>query len=180
MYRFLTKIKVEKKAASIYSDSENDTKFNVGYIIALNPEQMLLKNISPGGEYDGYMWLRVENVFRCSVDGKYEEKILQLGRIKDKRGLNLEVRQENILEDLLTYAMKEKRLLEFVFLGGYIAGYILGFSEGVLEIQEVNEYGKMEGVSCIIMGIIDEIHLDSITCREVERLKDLDFVDGKR
>ena len=61
MYRFLTKINDEKKAVSIYSDSENDTKFNVGYIAALNPEQLLLQNISPGGEYDGYMWLRVEN-----------------------------------------------------------------------------------------------------------------------
>ena len=76
--------------------------------------------------------------------------------------------------------MKEKRLLEFVFLGGYITGYILGFSEEALEIQEVNEYGKIDGVSCITMGIVDEIHLDSITCREVERLKDLDSFDGKR
>ena len=51
MYRFLTKINDEKKAVSIYSDSENDTKFNVGYIAALNPEQLLLQNISPGGEH---------------------------------------------------------------------------------------------------------------------------------
>ena len=180
MYRFLTKINDEKKAVSIYSDSENDTKFNVGYIAVLNPEQLLLQNISPGGEYDGYMWLRVENVFRCSVNGKYEEKILQLGRTKDRRGLSLKVQQENILQDLLIYAMKEKRLLEFVFLGGYITGYILGFSEEALEIQEVNEYGKIDGVSCITMGIVDEIHMDSITCQEVERLKDLDSFDGKR
>lgn len=180
MYRFLTKINVEKKAVSIYSDSENDTKFNVGYIVALNPEQLLLRNISPGGEYDGYMWLRVENVFRCSVDGKYEEKILQLGRRRNREGLNLEVRQKNILRDLLTYSMKEKRLLEFVFLGGYITGYILEFSEEAFEIQEVNEYGKIDGVSCVTMRIVDEIHLDSITCREVERLKDLDSFGRKR
>ena len=171
MYQILKKIKEAGKITSIFNDIEDDDRFGVGFIVSLNQEEMLIKSISPNGEYDGYMWLRVETIFQCNFDGEYEKKIMALYDSCDRQGLDIS--DQDIRKNLLNYSISEKRVLEIVYLSKIISGYVVEYSDEVIAIREVNQYGKEVEIVYIKMELVDEIHMDTITCREMEKLHTL-------
>lgn len=171
MYQILKKIKEAGKITSIFNDIEDDDRFGVGFIVSLNQEEMLIKSISPNGEYDGYMWLRVETIFQCNFDGEYEKKIMALYDSCDRQGLDIS--DQDIRKNLLNYSISEKRVLEIVYLSKIISGYVVEYSDEVIAIREVNQYGKEVEMVYIKMELVDEIHMDTITCREMEKLHTL-------
>lgn len=168
MYRILKKIKEAGKMISIFNDIERDDRFGVGFIVSLNQEEMLIKSISPGGEYDGYMWLRIEDVFQCGFDGEYEEKIMNLYDACDRQ--ELDIPDQDIRENFLNYSISKKRMLEIVYLSTIISGYVVEYADEIIAIREVDQYGKELGMVYIKMEVVDEIHMDTITCRKMEKL----------
>jgi len=168
MYQILKKLKETGKMTSIFNDIENDDRFGVGFIVSLNQEEMLIKSISPNGEYDGYMWVKVETIFQCDFDGEYEKKIMNLYDACEKQELDFP--DKDIWKNLLEYSISEKRVLEIVYLSKIISGYVVEYSDEIIAIREVNQYGKEVEMVYIKMELVDEMHMDTITCREVEKM----------
>lgn len=172
MRNYLDKAKKEKKLVSIYNDMQRADRFGVGYVAALNEEEVLLKSISPNGEYDGYMWLRMEDIFKFGTDGRYEKKILELYSLKAQREEELKIsEEEQILDKLIAYAIAGKRVLEVMFLDEFFSGYPVEYNGETFVIRKVDEYGQENGMVCIQKSIVDEIHIDTITSRESEILR---------
>lgn len=168
MYQVLKKIKEAGKMVSFFNDTENDDRFGVGFILALNQEELLIESISPNGEYDGYMWLGMQTIFQCNFDGEYEKKIMDLHHVCERQELDLP--DKEIRKYFLDDSMSKKRVVEIVYLSKIISGYVLGYNNEVIVIREINQYGKDVEMVCIKMEWIDELHMDTITCRETEKL----------
>lgn len=171
MYHILKRMKDDGKLVSIYTDEERDSTFMVGYVTALTPEELLIKAISPNGQYDGYMWVRTEDVFRCAVNGRYEEKILKLCSFHLKEETDFTVKgKSEILKELLLFSMQKKKLLEVTTGSQILTGYVMKYSDNVLVIREFDTYGQEKETVYLSMEMVDAIYMDTISCREIERL----------
>ena len=100
------------------------------------------------------------------------KKILELYGLKAQSEKELKIsEEEQILEELIAYAIEEKRVLEVMFLDEFFSGYPVEYNGETFVIRKVDEYGQENGMVCIQKSIVDEIHIDTITSRESEILR---------
>ena len=55
----------------IYTDRDDDERFNVGYIVYNDDTYLLLKSIEPYGNFDGYDLILAEDVYRIAYGTDY-------------------------------------------------------------------------------------------------------------
>jgi len=81
---------------------------------------------------------------------------MNLDDASDKQELDLS--DKDIQKHLLDYSISNNNVLEIAYLSDIISGYVIEYSDKVLVIREVNQYGKEVEIVCIRMELVDEIH----------------------
>ncbi|WP_238882330.1 hypothetical protein [Clostridium sp. YIM B02551] len=165
MKRKLEDLKKNKKAASFYTDENNTSKFLFGYIVDYNDDFFIVAMISPDGQYDGFVLREISSIVRINVDGKYENKILELAKHNKIIHEKFTLQDDNFISEFLRFAEQQEYIVSIELLnsGFYdVQGYIEAIEDDNCNIKQVNEYGEEDGVSLIKLIDITKISCNSL------------------
>ena len=66
-----------KRVASFYFNKEDNCAHLTGFVLFYNAQEIVVAHITPRGEYDGYVYNKLEDLYRIEYHGNYEKKILE-------------------------------------------------------------------------------------------------------
>ncbi|MBQ5591140.1 MAG: hypothetical protein IIU65_05610 [Clostridia bacterium] len=151
----------ENAVVSIYSDSDDTAVFEVGYINTYNDYEVLLSSINKRGEYDGYILLRIEDIFHIEANGEYEEKVEKLYSIKNQKHEKLEFANDEIAYQVLDFAKENNLIVRFEFEDECRCGLVDEIDNNICTINSINDYGKSDGTAAIDIDKAETIAVDS-------------------
>lgn len=152
-----------KKIISVYTNTQESTKFLCGYPIRIDDNYFMLAAITPQGHYDGYIVKHVSCLYRIAYDEQYELCLMMLVKYYQTTHEKLQYKY-SIIYTLLEYA-KEKNLVVSIELleSGYdnVVGLIYELTQNDCSILQLTEYGELDGVSKINLCDISQISCDT-------------------
>jgi hypothetical protein len=154
MNKELMSIKEEKKIVSIYYDRQDTSKYTVGYIVSLSEDDIILNLIGQDGLNDGYMFLKIVDIFQIDTSGLYEAKIAKLVELNKTKLENVNFGIDNLLMEFFKYAMDNRLIITFQLCDSGetdITGFILEIADNVVKIKKVDNYGNDDGESVILL-----------------------------
>lgn len=155
----------KKRIIASFAFEDNDTqKFLVGYIEKYNDSEILIAHISPHGYYDGFILKHVEDVKRIDYGGEYEKKVERLYTIRNQTHDHINtlvLEEECILEPLLDFAKHKNYVVTFDLSDSCVSGFVNGYSDDVVYLEVVNDYGGENGISIINFDEILTISVDT-------------------
>lgn len=171
MFELLKKLKEEKRLAAIYTDINTPDSFRVGYISAVNEEEVLLLQLGLGGGFDGYTVFLTEDVFRVETDSLYLNKIERLAKIKGTR-INDIFSEGTPMEAVVEYARQNRRIAAFSLDedADEITGYIDSVDSEKLFITQISQYGQEDGKTVLFKKNILAVCVGDEICADTELL----------
>lgn len=163
MLKFLKQVCDDNRCVSIYSNSNDMSKFIYGRIISVNEDYIAIYMISPDGDFDGILVKQVDEVVRVEVGGQYDEKMKKLLLSCELPAFD-HIFCDNFFESLLQVAVKTKKIVSIELMNsGYddVVGYAEELNRETCTIKQVDSYGHSDGVSIIAIDRISQISYDS-------------------
>lgn len=153
---------------SIYDyDSEQSVDGNwVGIIDGFNKKEILFRHISVDGEYDGYVWKRMDSICGIGHSGKYENKIEALCNDTIQEDMKIK-RKKPLLLSLLNYSKKKKYIISMITAHGAWTGFIKKCDERVVELKVLNKYAHENGIIMVKYNDIDIVRCNGGDERDV-------------
>lgn len=173
MLKVLYDLCSSKKDASFYSNPEKMNRFDYGTVFAVNDKEIALHLITPDGKDDGITVTAVENIFRVETDGLYSEKMNKLCTDTVRTQYNIDIKENNILKSVLSYAKETGELvsLELLESGDYdVVGFVKEIEEDQCTVMYVDEYGFEDGLTYFSVGDISELEFASEDERRIMKL----------
>jgi hypothetical protein len=137
---FLQKLKTlakKNKVVSIFSNRNNPDIWSSGFIKSITKEDIILKHISPNGEYDGFLARRLDNIYRVDFDGIYEQRLVKLYKLRKQNHNNSFIEKENSTDDLFLELLEVAKNSNFVVT---ISIDETGLQENIIGfVKEINE-----------------------------------------
>lgn len=146
---------------SVYCDRDNPQCHLTGFVQHYNDSELLLSHITPYGEYDGYVLLRIGDIFRVDSGGDYEKKIKALYHIKKQSHRDICFSSEEILFTLLDFAAENDLAVTLNFENTSVSGFV-GSSGEKAEINVVDEYGRNQGISVVDVNEVVYFSVDTV------------------
>ena len=141
------------KIASFYFNKDDNQVHLTGFVHYFNEDEILISHITPRGEYDGYFFNRISNIYRLDYDGDYEIKIQHLYNFKKQSHPCIECDENGILFPLLNYAQNNDLIISCELQNDKITGLVNGYDNWIY-ISVIDDKGKENGVSILD---IDEV-----------------------
>ncbi|MGI6745677.1 MAG: hypothetical protein ACOX45_05980 [Acutalibacteraceae bacterium] len=158
----LNRIKEQRGLISIYTDTNNTCKFTVGYVAGVSEQHFILALVTPTGEYDGFLLKELDSIYKITTDELYLNKLLKLINMKQTE-FNMLFESNDLIEELLIFAQKRHKILSIELMNsGYddCIGFIELINESMCKTQEINEFGKYDGISIVNLSDITQISCD--------------------
>lgn len=151
------------KLCEIYSNFESTSKFAVGYIRTCSDEYTIVEMYDPYGHYDGIGCFDTETIFQVNTDTKY---LCALNKLKNHYDEASNYDAESIcdIENILKIAMNEKRICDIELCESHnidVTGFVVSFDNEVVEIEDIDKYGKKKGMTTIRRKEITELSFDT-------------------
>ena len=89
----IEKAKKKRKLVSIYR-SEDTGRFMTGYILACSDEFLLLSEIDCYGNYDGFMVLKRDALYRCEIESTHAKRAQKLYSLRGQQHPTIKVQDE--------------------------------------------------------------------------------------
>lgn len=163
-----------EKIVSVHLRASSADSFLTGYVAACNKTRLLMAAVSERGEYDGFMILKISDIFHIHYDGIYEGKIALLYSLKEQKHPELPVEDGRIVGDFLAYAKKEQVMVTFEVGAGeaceILSGTITDYDERYIKLECYNSYGYPEGSNLV------EFRMVQIICADTEDEQDLELL----
>lgn len=177
MKRILEELKENQKLCSLYINFQDTSKFIFGKILEVDEIHIIFYSLSPDGEYDGLLLIKIDNILRVEYDDLYAARMNRL--INDKNfscRFNIDLIENNNLKELLlNLLLKEKIIVSIELLdsGTYdIIGFVEEISVNICKISQVNDDGQDDGFTYIRIYDITQISADSLDERRILRLSE--------
>jgi len=151
----------KKKMVSLYTDTSETDKFAVGFILGVNDDFLLLNSIETNGMNDGLYLMQLEDVFRVSFDGEYEEKIKKLYEMQGQKPMP-NMQDDDLFSVFFTYAKNNSMIVSLKVCDSEvydISGLVEEISGETIRLKCFSNYGKDDGIS-----IIKNDHITKATC----------------
>ena len=162
-----------KFVSSIYTDQIYHL---TGFILVSTDEYVVISHINAHGLYDGYILKRTEDIYRIDYDGKYEKKIEALYLLKNQtHDLITEddlKDEKSPLELILDIAKSTHKIISIEYEDVVISGFVDSFTEELVTLFIVDEYGYQDGHTTICLSSIETIALDTDTEQDILLLYD--------
>ncbi len=143
------KRQIEKgKIVSLYVDEDLTTTFTVGKYLYISDEHILYNEITTDGQDNGLACLPLEEIYRVSLDGKYEKAIESLYEQTNEYD-DLTV-NSNLVSSLLSYAKNKDYIVNIELLGSNNTdemGFVQDITDDIVTIKSIDDYGKENGIS---------------------------------
>lgn len=156
--------KSDDELISLYTDINNTTKFEVGYIADFNEDDFILERISPEGKYDGYLFGKTQSIYRVELDSIYLNKILKLMKYNGMTRRKNSFEHNNLLLSFMKFAYEDKKILSIELFESDnqdIVGRVDKFDSDHCTIMQTSESGELNGYSSCKLGDISFIVCDS-------------------
>ena len=166
-----------KIVASFYCDDGNRQNLCVGYIEKFNDSEILLSHISPHGNYDGFILKHIEDVRRIDYGGNYEKKVKKLYKLKKQTHDVIQTfnpDDDEILYSLLDFAKQNDYIVSFEFAENSISGIINGYTDDVIYLDVIDNYGAENGISIINANEILSVAVDTDHEQDLKLLHSID------
>ncbi len=153
-----------RKVVSLYHQSHEADRFEVGYVEAVSRTDVTLLCLTPRGEEDGRMSVRIEDITALEVDDPYSEKIQTLhsyqGSIYNREdGLRTTATHPSI-EDQLQQAQDRNAVVTVEDVSGTrFTGFIAEQTDGYLEMKLLNQYGAPDGRAFLARHMLGKVDI---------------------
>ena len=158
-----------KRVASFYFNKEDNCAHLTGFVLFYNAQEIVVAHITPRGEYDGYVYNKLEDLYRIEYHGNYEKKIERLYNLKKQTHKMLFYDGDNILSHLLDLARVSGRLVSLELRNDTITGYIMEYGDYV-KVNLIDENGVADGECVINIDEVVTISIDTDYEQDLERL----------
>lgn len=155
----LDKYQEERTLVEVYTNAQDTTRFDVGYILAFDDDFFIMLTLSKYGRLDGFYLYKTENIIRICVNSKYLKKMTSLMRFYNEKQDIINI-DKYLVYDLLDYCRINNRIVSVEILdSGNIdtRGYIEELDVDKCCIRQISEYGENNGVTSILLKDISEI-----------------------
>ncbi len=169
MYKKLEGFLDKKELIGIYWDSDDPDRFDLGFIAAMDEDDLVLAAISTDGRYDGYQLIHIQDIFQIEYQSKYIEKITKLHGMRKRKHKPVEFGDDFVLS-LLKFA-KENDLIVNIRVedcDDSNDGFVLEADEENLKLCIVTSVGKADGMMDIDIASITDICCDSKWEQEIK------------
>ena len=144
----------------------------VGNIVSVFDDFILVQKVSPRGEWDGFALYLKSDLVAVSRDEKYLGMLEKLLKLKHQIPAPLPRRLSGGLKTILTYSEENKKIvaIELYKSGNQDAvGYVTKQSKTYVCLQQVDPFGKMDGVSYIANDAITRVFVGDadLVCLEM-------------
>lgn len=152
MLKILKELCSTKKLSSLYTDYRETNKFDFGWVLQVNDNEIAIQSLSPDGDDDGITVMNVENIFRVETDTDYCSKMIKLCSDKTLPKYNISIDSNNILDSILHFALSEHQIVSIELIDSDcddVIGFIESVKNGECIVRQVNDYGFEDGYSYI-------------------------------
>ena len=172
MYDLLKKYMQANVLVAIFANKENATSFAVGYINQLTENEVIILHVGLHGEYDGDSACYIDDIYKVETNNKYLNK---LNVLKEWNVLDIpQIKNigKSCFETLIDTAINNNSIIAIGCndLDEAIIGYINKYSDDIIMISQINEYGERDGDVTICIDGINRIVINDVECCEIEKL----------
>lgn len=172
-------------------NQEESRKFYVGFIKAVNEEELYVNLINQYGEDNGFSWVKLKNIYQLTYNDRYLQRMMLLR--EHNPGLSEEQEEDDRASNLFDSGSFEssdgadilrsliQRLIEgnvFIHLDlafdNWTRGFILDADEDFILVEEISADGDEDGFSCFKID-----HIESVT-GQTNYLKKIEFFFDNR
>lgn len=171
----LNQSKEQNSYISIYTNQEDINKFSMGIVANFDDDFILLKKVSPEGNYDGFSIVLVEYIYCIEFDDNYLKKIELT--IKDDIA-KIQTNEQKLLSDNFRFdytiglCLKQQYLtsIDLIYGRGFV-GYIKEFDGENIIISNIDDNHNPDGFSFFRVSEIEKINLFSTELNAISNLK---------
>ena len=153
-----------KVLATFYCNNGNVQTILVGYVEKFNDSEILIAHISPRGFYDGFILKHIEEIQRIDYDSDYEKKIARLYNLRGRSHTAIQTfdpKDDEIIYSLLDFAKQNDYVVSLEFTQDSISGFVNGYSDDVVYIDAINDYGAENGIAIIDINEVLTVSVDT-------------------
>ncbi len=153
-----------KKVVSLYHQSHEADRFEVGFVDSVSRTDVMLQCLTPRGEEDGQMSVRIEDITALEIDDPYSNKIQQLHSYRgsifnEKDGLRTSASNPS-LDEQLQLAMEEHKIVTIEDVSGTrFTGFVSELTDGYIEMQLVNQFGSPDGRAFVARHMVGKVDI---------------------
>ena len=159
------------KMVTLYSTDLSD-EYISGFILEYNEEELMFASVDFHGNNDGFVWLRVDGVYRIDYDSKYEKKLLYLYELNNQKHKSIEFESNtfSLLESLLIWAKKHKKMVSIDFGESdvVLCGYVQNVKKQIIKIVDRGECDLQQGYAWFDFQKTLSVRVDEIRSRDAE------------
>lgn len=150
-----------KELIEVYYDDSNTQNFIVGFIIQVDNLHCILQLVTPEGNQDGYLLIGTDEIFSVVSKSRYLKKIMTLIMNKQVvREVDFNLKDKNLIDSFIDYILNNKYVARIYLLGSQefdFQGIISNKTSTKCKLQQITDYGEMDGVCSILTNTITRI-----------------------
>lgn len=149
---------------SLYHQSHDADRFEVGFVEAVSRTDVTLLCLTPRGEEDGRMAVRIEDISALEIDDPYSQKIQTLhsyrGSVFNREdGLRTNGNSPSIEEQLQQAQDKNAVVTLEDVSGTRFTGFIGELTDGYIEMKLLNQYGTPDGTAYLARHMLGKVDI---------------------
>ncbi len=168
----LLKIKQNGDLCEIYSDFNATSKYAVGYILDFDGDYTVIKLYDPYGHYDGIAYFLTDSIYDVQTNTLYLKSLKKLIAHYDENS-TYGVNSICDMNKMLSLIKREKRICEIELCESHNVdnvGIVTAFNDDVIEILNIDKYGKEDGEATVSRQSVSQLSFDSTDTIKVEIL----------
>lgn len=152
------------KVISLYHQSHDADRFEVGFVEAISRTDVTMLCLTPRGEEDGRMAVRIEDISALEIDDPYSQKIQTLHSYKGsvfnrEEGLRANATSPGIDEQLVQAQDRSAVVTVEDVTGTRFTGFIGELTEGFIEMKLLNQYGGPDGSAYLARHMLGKVDI---------------------
>jgi len=166
---------LNKTFLEIYHE-ENDDKFEVGYVLAIFDDSILIHSVDKYGNEDGYCSIFLKNIYKIGKNTKYIENLM-IDLLNAKSSLHQLLikyisQKENCLLAIIEFCAINNILLNITLNNDVVInGLIKQFDNDSLIIDSLFDDGSYEGQYLVNLSDISSTEFESKSEKKIDRLR---------
>lgn len=156
-------------------DDENPESFIVARLVHKFSDDLLLSILTPGGVWDGFLYLNSIAVGRIDSDEEYIQKLLTLSKFKGQVEPRALYPVFNSFKAIIDYSISHHLVIGIeCYESGAVdlTGMIAGYDDDFLEIIQMDDYGQEDGYAFVRPEAVTRMSIMT------EQLHDIEILAG--
>jgi len=150
------------QVVSLYHQSNEEDRFEVGFVETVSRTEVTLVCLTPRGEQDGRMAVRIEDIGALEIDDPYSQKVQTLhsyrGSVFNREDGSATHAAGKSIEEQLQKAQEDKAVVTVEDVNGNrFTGFVNETAEGYIEMKLLNQYGAPDGTLYLALHMLGKL-----------------------